>query len=135
MDEPPDLETRVTALEARVDSVAAETSLAMSDAMAARHLAAARDRDLAELTVRVDANRTVINAVGQQLSARITDLSAHVDQQFARVDQQFARVDRQFAQVDQNFVGVRGQLDAAAAGQQTIVDMLTRLLDERGPGA
>jgi outer membrane murein-binding lipoprotein Lpp len=42
MTELSDLEARVAALEARVEAVAA-------DATAARHLAAARDRDLADL--------------------------------------------------------------------------------------
>ncbi len=42
MTQPSDLEVRVAALEARIEEVAA-------DAAAAPHLAAARDRDLADL--------------------------------------------------------------------------------------
>ena len=102
MTQPSDVESRLAALEARMEVVAA-------DAEAARHLAAARDRDLADLGVKVDANRTVINALGQQLNARIDD---------------------GFARMDQGFTTIRGQLDATAAGQQTIVDMLSRLIDD-----
>ena len=40
-----------------------------ADAAAVRHLAAARDRDLADLTVKVDANRQAINALGVQTAA------------------------------------------------------------------
>jgi len=48
MAHPSDFEARLAALEARIEVVAA-------DATAARHLAAARDRDLADLGVKVDA--------------------------------------------------------------------------------
>jgi hypothetical protein len=78
----------VAVLEARMDIVAA-------DAAAARHLAAARDRDLADLGVKVDANRVAINALGEQTAA--------------------------------GFAEMRGKLDAAAAGPQRIVDLLTGL--------
>jgi len=47
---PSDLRARVAALETRLEEVAPV-------AAAARHLAAARDRDLADLGVKVDANR------------------------------------------------------------------------------
>ena len=87
--QPSDVEARLAALEARMDIVAA-------DAAAARHLAAARDRDLADLGVKVDANRTAINALGEQTAA--------------------------------GFAEMRGKLDAAAAGQQRIVDLLTGLI-------
>jgi outer membrane murein-binding lipoprotein Lpp len=62
MAEPSELEARVTALEVRVEEVAA-------DAAAARHPAAARDRDIADLGVKVDANRSAINALGVQTAA------------------------------------------------------------------
>ncbi len=87
--QPSDVEARLAALEARMDIVA-------SDAAAARHLAAARDRDLADLGVKVDANRAAINALGEQTAA--------------------------------GFAEMRGKLDAAAAGQQRIVDLLTGLI-------
>lgn len=66
-----------------------------ADAAAARHLAAARDRDLADLGIKVDANRSAINALGEQTAS--------------------------------GFAEMRGKLDAAAAGQQLIVDLLTGL--------
>lgn len=89
---PSDLEARLAALEARVEEVAA-------DAATARHLAAARDRDLAGLGVKVDANRAAINALGQQTAGR-----------FAQLEQR----------VDAGFAEMRGKLDQAAAGQQQI---------------
>lgn len=104
-----DLEARLAALEARMDVVAA-------DAAAARHLAAAPDRDLADLGVKVDAGRAVINGRGEQLNARV-----------GRVEQ---RVEVGFERMETGFAEVRGALDGAAAGQQVIVGLLNRLLDD-----
>jgi hypothetical protein len=112
MPEPPDLDARVNALEARIEEVAA-------DATAARHLAAARDRDLADLGVKIDANRKAINALGVQTAAR-----------FDRLEN---RVDAGFAAMDIGFAEVRGRLNQTAAGLTHIGDLLTTLIerDER----
>ena len=128
MVDPSDVEARLAALEARVEEVAA-------DATAARHLAAAGDRDLADLGVKVDANRRAINALGVQTAARFD----RVDQRLDRVDQRFDGVDQRFAGIDQRFdrledemrtgfAEMRGKLDQAAAGQQQIVDLITGLI-------
>jgi hypothetical protein len=113
----PDLESRVSALEARVEEVAA-------DASAARHLAAANDRDYADLSIKVDANRRAINALGEQNAAR-----------FDRLEGRFNGLEQEmhagFAQVDENFARVRAVLDQQAAGQQRITELLTGLI-ERG---
>jgi hypothetical protein len=97
---PSDLEARVAALEARLEEVA-------SDAAAARHLAAARDPDLADLGVKVDANRKAINALGQQAAARSDRLEQSMNKGFAEI---------------------RGKLDQTAAGQQQIVALLNALI-------
>lgn len=118
MAQPSDLEARVAALEARIEIVAA-------DAAAARHLAAARDRDLADLGVKVDANRSVINALGEQTAARFDRLEHRVD----RLEQ---KVDTGFAEMDNGFAEMRGKLDQAAAGQQQVVGLLNTLIDQEG---
>ena len=82
-----------------------------SDAAAARHLAAARDRDLADFAVKIDANRQAINALGVQTAAR-----------FDRLEQETRN----------GFTEMRGRLDAAAAGQQQIVALLNTLIDQQG---
>jgi len=90
---------RLAALEARMSAVAAleaRMEVVAADAAAARHLAAARDRDLADLGIKVDANRAAINALGEKTAA--------------------------------GFAEMRGKLDAAAAGQQQIVNLLTGLI-------
>ena len=103
MPERPDTERRLTALEGRVEDAAA----ARQDATAALHLAAAHDRDLADLGVKVDANRRAINALGVQTAARF---------------------DRLEAEMRAGFAEMRGRLDGAAAGYQHIVELLNTLL-------
>jgi hypothetical protein len=125
MPEQPELEARVTALEVRMEEVAA-------DAAAARHLAAARDRDIADLGIKVDANRSAINALGVQTAARFDRLEREMRDGFARVDTQFARVDTQFARVDNGFAQIRGRLDEFAAAQQHVIGLLNTLIDEPG---
>lgn len=116
MSSPSDFEARLAALETRIEEVAA-------DAAAARHLAAARDRDLADLTVKVDANRSAINALGVQTAARFDQ----VNQRFDQVDQRFDRLD---SEMRTGFAEMRGTLDQTNAGLQQIVDLLTRRDDQ-----
>jgi hypothetical protein len=110
--DPADTEGRLTALEARVEDVAAEATAARQDAIAACHLAAAHD--LADLGVKVDANRRAINALGVQTAAR-----------FDRVDQRFDWLE---AEMRTGFAEMRGRLDGTAAGQEQIVELLNTLL-------
>jgi hypothetical protein len=93
---PSDVEARLSALEARIEEVAA-------DAAAARHLAAARDRDLADLGLKVDANRSAINALGVQTAAG-------------------------FEETRKGFAEMRGKLDQTAAGQELIVNLLNTII-------
>jgi len=84
-----------------------------ADAAASRHLAAAHDRDLADLGVKVDANRKAINALGVQTAARFDRLEDEVRAGFAQL---------------------RSKFDQTAAGHEQIVGLLdhviTRLDDE-----
>jgi septal ring factor EnvC (AmiA/AmiB activator) len=98
MSDPAQFEERLAALEQRIEEVAA-------DATAARHLAAASDRDLADLTTKVDAHRQAINGLGVQTAARFDRLEQHVDAGFAEM---------------------RGRFDQTAAGMGQIVELLTR---------
>jgi len=116
---PSDVEARLAALESRMEEVAA-------DAAAARHLAAARDRDLADLSIKVDANRSAINALGVQTAGRFDQLEQRVDAGFAEMRAKFDQIDAKFDQVDNGFAEMRGRFDQTAAGMQQIVDLLTR---------
>jgi hypothetical protein len=133
MSNPPDFEARLSAVESHVHRLDADVTAAVSDAAAARHLAAGRDRDLADLTIKVDANRAAINGLGVQTASRF-DL---VDQRFDQVGRRFDRVDRRFEQVDRRFeeleneirtgfAEMRFRFDHTAAGLAQIVELLTR---------
>jgi hypothetical protein len=114
-----ELEARVAALETQVRQLGDLVRHSQQDAAAARVLAGGADRDVTDLGIKVDANRQAINALGEQTAGRFDRLEA--------------KVDAGFAKVDAGFVEVRGQLDAAAAGQQQIVGLLNRLIDQE-PG-
>lgn len=119
-----DLEPRVEALENQVRDLTAKVQVTQQDAAAARVLAGAADRDVSEIRGELrdfrNATTASFNALRQDfvdLRQDFTDLSEHVD--------------RKFEQVDQGFMDMRGRFDAAAAGQQQIVDMLTTIMRER----
>ena len=114
----PDLEARVTAWETQMAQVAA-------DAAAARHLAAANDRDLSSLSAKVDAHRAAINALGVQTAARFD----RMDQRFDGMDERFGRTDRRIdgleSEMRAGFAEMRGKLDQTTAGLQQIITLLT----------
>jgi predicted nucleic acid-binding Zn-ribbon protein len=110
--QPSDLESRLTAVETRLEEVAA-------DATAARHLAAARDRDIADLGVKVDANRTAINA-REQTRAR-----------FDQLDHRFEQVDARLQSVEHNLTDTNSRVRSIEETQAEMRDLLVRALDQR----
>ncbi|HEX3611841.1 MAG TPA: hypothetical protein VHU88_09170 [Sporichthyaceae bacterium] len=104
MAELPEIEARLTAVEARLDVVAA-------DAAATRHLAAARDRDLADFGVKVDANRAVISALGEQTAARFDRLEERFDGLEGQMHAGFTQMRAGFDQVAGGFEHIGGLLD------------------------
>lgn len=109
MAQPNDLEARVAALEDAVQALAGRLRASEQDAAAARVLAGGADRDVTEFRTEIrdfrDQNTRVLNAMREDLG----DLRG---------------------KVDTGFTEIRGKLDAAAAGQQQIVGLLTRLLGD-----
>ncbi|WP_298800452.1 hypothetical protein [uncultured Pseudonocardia sp.] len=105
MTNPAEFEARLTALETDLAQLRGTVAAAASDAAAARHLAAARDRDLADLTIKVDANRQAINALGVQTAAG-------------------------FAEMRTGFAEMRAKLDQTSAGMAQIVELLTTRDDQ-----
>lgn len=108
---PAEFDARLSAVESRMEQVAADAAAAVSDAAAARHLAAARDRDLADLTIKVDANRQAINALGVQTASRFD----HLEQ----------RMDAGFEEMLTGFAEMRAKFDQTSAGMAQIVELLT----------
>jgi metal-dependent HD superfamily phosphatase/phosphodiesterase len=109
-----ELEARVSALESHVHDLAERVRRSEHDAAAARVLAGGVDRDVSEIRTEIrdfrDQNNRVLNAMRSDL----TDLSERLDVLTERTEGGFAQV--------------RGALDATAAGQSHIVELLDQLV-------
>jgi hypothetical protein len=120
--QPPDPEARLARLEARVEEVAA-------DAAAARHLAAAHDRDIADVGVKVNACRAAINALGIQTAERFDRVERRlggVEGRLGGVEGRLGGVEGRLGGVDGRLGGVEGRLD----GLEQRVDVLETKVDE-----
>jgi hypothetical protein len=71
-------------------------------------------------------NTRVLNAMREDL----TDLRSRVDDGFARMENRLTEMQNGFTEMQNGFIGMRGRLDAAAAGQQQIVGLLNTLIDQ-----
>lgn len=95
------------------------------DAAAARVLAGAADRGVNEFGGELrDFRRATM--------ASFDALRTEMNKRFAQVDERFRRIDERFDRVDSGFIDMQGKLDATAAGQQQIVDILQRLIADQG---
>lgn len=121
-----DLEPRVSALEHQMRDATGRVQASEREAAAARVLAGAADRDVTAIRGELRDFRQATTASFNALRQDFVDLGSHVDQGFAQVDRGFAEVERGFAEM-------RGKLDAAAAGQQQIVDILQTLATQGPP--
>jgi chromosome segregation ATPase len=120
--DPSDLEARLSALEARVEEVAA-------DAAAARHLAAAGDRDLGDLTTKVEALRSALNALAVQSREQFDE----IDRRFARLEERIGGLEERIGGLDERIGGLDeriGGLDERVGG----LDERVGGLDERVGG-
>ncbi len=119
------LEPRVTALETQVHKLTERVRASEQDAAAARVLAGAADRDVTEFRGELRDFRHATTASFNALRADLTDLRRHVDNRFNQID-------NRFGQVDNGFIEIRGKLDATAAGQQRIVQLLEQFTTDQG---
>ena len=104
----PDHEARLAAVEARVEELAEQARAAREDAAAARHLAAANDRDVAEI-------RDDLRAFRQATALTMNEM---------REDLGTLR-----AETQSGFAEMRSKLDQSAAGQERIAGLLTSLIE------
>jgi len=119
--EPPDdLEARVTTLETQVRELAERVRASEQDAAAARVLAGAADRDVSEF-------RGELRDFRQATVASFNFNALRED-----MNERFAHVGERFDQVDNGFIEIRGKLDAAAARQQRIVELIEALGGDHG---
>jgi hypothetical protein len=107
-----DLEPRVTALEHQMRDLTGRVQASEQDAAAARVLAGAADRDVSAIRGDLRDFRQATTASFNALRQDFVDLRSHVDR---------------------GFTEMRGKLDATAAGQQQIVDLLHTLASRERP--
>lgn len=111
MAQPNGLEARVTALETQVQELTDRTRTSEQDAAAARVLAGGADRDVAQIRDEIRDFRQATTSSFNATREDLTDLRTNVDN---------------------GFIEMRGRLDATAAGQQQIVDLLNALITQQG---
>lgn len=116
------MEQRVTALESRVTDLTGQVQRTAHDAAAARVLAGGADRDVEQV-------RGEIRDFRRATTASFNALRQDMVDGFARVDERFARVENH---VDTGFAEMRGKFDAAAAGHDHIVGLLTTMMRQNG---
>lgn len=104
-----DLEPRVEALEDQVRDLTARVRATEHDAAAARVLAGGADRDVGEIRGELRDFRQATTASFNAMRQDFVDLRD---------------------QVDRGFAEMRGKLDATAAGQRQIVDLLQTMIDK-----
>jgi len=109
MAQPDDLETRVASLETQVRELAERVRTTEQDAAAARVLAGGADRDVTEIR------------------GEIRDFRQAATSSFNATREDLADLRKQTAD---GFSEMRGKLDATAAGQQQIVDLLDALTQQ-----
>jgi DNA repair ATPase RecN len=119
MAQPDNLEARVAALETQVQNLTALVRTSAQDAAAARVLAGGADRDVAAIRDEIRDFRHATTSSFNAMREDLTDLRTNLDNGFTTVDN--------------GFTEIRGRLDATAAGQQQIAELLNRLItQERG---
>jgi len=134
MTQPADLETRVASLETQVSDLRDRVRRTEQDAAAARVLAGGVDRDVTEIRAEIrefrEHNIRLLNAMRADLvdlRGEMTDLRGDMNETAGSLR---GEMNDLRLHVDDGFIEMRGRLDAAAAGQQQIVDMLNMLISQ-----
>ncbi|MCV7046848.1 hypothetical protein H7J08_19575 [Mycobacterium frederiksbergense] len=115
-----ELEQRVSALEEQVRDLKGRVGSTERDAAAARVLAGGADRDVSEITTEIREFKQATVASFNATREDLLDLRGYVD--------------GRFDQIDRGFAEMRGRFDAAAAGQQQIVELIQTVIDDRRHG-
>jgi chromosome segregation ATPase len=109
MAQPDNLEARMAALETEVRQLADRVRHSEQDAAAARVLAGGADRDVAEIRGEIRDFRQATTSSFNATREDLTDLRS---------------------EMQQGFTEMRGKLDATAAGQQQIVNLLNTIIGQ-----
>ena len=121
----------MTALEQQVGDLERRVQTSEQDAAAARVLAGGADRDVGEIRAEIrefgELNTRLHNATRADIANMRVEIrglqTGHTDLR--------AEVSDLRDQMSTGFIEMRGRLDATAAGQQRIVELLGEIIDQR----
>ncbi|MFD4405916.1 hypothetical protein ACFWPH_24465 [Nocardia sp. NPDC058499] len=125
MTEKGNLEERVTALEGEVGDLKHRLQRSEKDAAAARVLAGGADRDTSELRIELREFREQNMRLHNATRADIADIRGDITEIRGELGQLNGRVDTLTLEI-------RSKFDILAAGQQQIVDLISRADDDKG---
>jgi len=120
-----DLEPRVAALESDVGELRARVEHSEQDAAGARVLAGGADRDVAEIRTEIREFRVQNMRLHNATREDLADMRGDMNEMGSSVTGLRTEMAELREHTDRGFAQIRGLLDAAAAGQQRIVDLLT----------
>jgi len=120
-----DLEPRVAALESDVGELRARVEHSEQDAAGARVLAGGADRDVAEIRTEIREFRVQNMRLHNATREDLADMRGDMNEMGSSVTGLRTEMAELRGHTDRGFAQIRGLLDAAAAGQQRIVDLLT----------
>jgi phage shock protein A len=122
---PDELENRVTSLEHQVARLQNQAALAVSDAGAARLLAAGADQDVSAVRSELRAHIQVLNALRETQLEQGRALTS-IDQRVTGIDQRVTGIDQRVTGIDQKMTEGFATL---GAGMAQITALLTRNTD------
>ncbi|MGH4025620.1 MAG: hypothetical protein ACRDRV_13680 [Pseudonocardiaceae bacterium] len=128
-----DLETRVASLEGQVARLQGQAALAVSDAGAARLLAAGADQDVSTVRGELRAHTQVLNALRETQLEQGLHISS-LEQKVAGLDHNLTGLDHKVTGLDHNLTGLDHKVTEGFATLSTQLAQITALLRE-APGS
>jgi DNA anti-recombination protein RmuC len=141
-----DIETRLAIVERDVTQLREQLALTISDAGAARMLAAGADHDVSEVRAELRAHTQALNALretqleqGREMregfaeqGRRIDEQGQKIDEQTRRIDEQGQKIDEQTRRIDEQTREMREGFATLATGMAQITTLLTNLAGTEG---
>jgi DNA anti-recombination protein RmuC len=134
-----DIETRLAIVERDVTQLREQLALTISDAGAARMLAAGADHDVSEVRAELRAHTQALNALretqleqGREMREGFAEQGRRIDEQGQRIDEQTRRIDEQTRRIDEQTREMREGFATLATGMAQITTLLTNLAGTEG---
>jgi hypothetical protein len=127
-----DIETRLAIVERDVTQLREQLALTISDAGAARMLAAGADHDVSEVRAELRAHTQALNALRETQLEQGREMREGFAEQGRRIDEQGQRIDEQTRRIDEQTREMREGFATLATGMAQITTLLTNLAGTEG---